>query len=83
MKGFGSPIEVYQKMWGDLTWTCHICGDERPDRFIGVHTRDVSTDFNLPPGTVQENVRYCIDRDNCVQRATHYRLIKSEDSRHD
>lgn len=49
-----------------LTWTCHVCGDERPDQLISVRTRDISDRFHLPPGTAQENVRYCNDRAACV-----------------
>lgn len=48
-----------------LTWTCHVCGDERPDDKISVHSRPVMR------GTIefQENVRYCNDRPACAESA--------------
>lgn len=58
-----------------LTWTCHVCGDERPDRAISVYKRDMSAKFNLPPGTVQQNVRYCNDRPECVEGAKTVQLV--------
>lgn len=48
-----------------ITWQCHVCGDERPDRFISLFTRDVSEAHQLPPGTAKFNIRYCNDRLTC------------------
>ncbi len=50
-----------------MFWTCHICGDERPDEIIMVRKIDSSAKYDLPAGTVEENVRYCADRLQCVQ----------------
>jgi hypothetical protein len=50
---------------GTLTWTCHVCDDERPDRFISVlqvHSPHLHHD-GTPLCTV--NVRYCNDRAAC------------------
>lgn len=58
-----------------MYWTCHICKRERPDASISVHKRDSSTDWGLPPGTMQENIRYCNDIPNCAERARDYRHI--------
>jgi hypothetical protein len=58
------------------TWTCHICGDERPDAMISVHTRDVSHELDLKPGSAQENVRYCNDRPECIEGAKTFRFFK-------
>ena len=43
------------------TWTCHVCGKERPDAKISVYSRTVQK------GTVgiTENVRYCNDNPEC------------------
>jgi hypothetical protein len=55
------------KHWGEaagaLTWSCHVCGEERPDAAIGVFKRE-----HLIEGRVEvtENVRHCIDRADCV-----------------
>lgn len=58
----------------NVTWRCHICGDERPDDKISVFQHDISEEHNLPAGTVQENVRYCNDRDSCRNAAPSHRL---------
>lgn len=54
---------------GEGTWTCHVCGDERPDAQISVRQHDRSAAFKLPPGTWLENVRYCNDRSACREGA--------------
>lgn len=45
-----------------LTWTCHVCGENRPDAEISVFksTRMVKT------VEVHQNVRYCNDRASCT-----------------
>lgn len=52
-----------------LTWTCHVCGDERPDRAIAVHSRSHGTGFcDCHKGyKFMENLRYCNDRAECVE----------------
>ena len=61
----------------NITWTCHVCGAERPDACISVHKRDVSTEVApyLPDGTITENVRFCNDRAPCVLAAKTYRHL--------
>ena len=62
---------------GEGTWTCHVCGEERPDRFISVQAQPdrglVLCQHNfaeLVPGVpVQQNVRYCNDRPACKAAA--------------
>jgi hypothetical protein len=39
-----------------------------------VHSRDISAEYHLPPGTMGENVRYCNDRPACVEAAQTFRL---------
>ncbi len=58
------------------TWKCHICGDERPDEYISVFTRDTSANNMLPPGTVTQNVRYCNDKEDCTEKAKTYDHFK-------
>lgn len=53
----------------DLTFTCHVCGRERPDAAISVSKHDVSGKYNLPTGTMFENIRYCNDDPTCTARA--------------
>ena len=68
-KRYGVPIM-------DITWTCHICKEERPDQFISVRQHDVSGRYELPAGVMMENIRYCNDRPACVlasETFTHFR----------
>lgn len=58
-----------------MTWTCHICGDERTDDKISVYTSDLSLEFHLPAGVMKQNVRYCNDRPLCVTGAKLKRLV--------
>ena len=57
-----------------LTWTCHVCGAERPDALIGVHSRDVVLGSGV---TARENVRYCLDRPACAEGAKHLRWLNA------
>ena len=52
-----------------MTWTCHICGKERPDDKISVRSKDTSAKFNLPVGSMKQNVRYCNDNLRCEERS--------------
>ena len=47
----------------DLTWTCHVCGEERPDAAISVYRRTEVAKGGL---TITQNVRYCNDRSDCA-----------------
>ena len=59
------------------SWTCHVCGENRPDRFVSVHKRDISEKYNLPAGTFMENIRYCNDDESCIEGAkTHSHFTK-------
>ena len=50
-----------------MTWICHICGRERPDSAIAVRSTDTSAEHGFPPGTMKQNVRYCVDLPACVE----------------
>lgn len=58
------------------TWTCHVCGKERPDAYISVRTIDMSSEYKLPVGTVKQNVRYCNDNFDCAQGSRTKSLLK-------
>lgn len=62
-----------------LTWTCHICGRERLDSAISVWRSDISAQFNLPPGTSRQNVRYCNDNPDCALKARSFSLCKGKE----
>lgn len=47
------------------SWTCHVCGESRPDDMIDVHSR-----IRIVNGIeIQENVRYCKDSTDCARGA--------------
>ena len=50
---------------GELTWTCHVCHDERPDARISV----LSTIRSIGGVPVTMNVRHCNDRPACIAGA--------------
>lgn len=54
-----------------LTWTCHVCGDVRPDAKISVftHEREVNG------VSFRENVRHCNDRPPCVEGAKSFHFL--------
>ena len=62
----------------ELTWSCHVCGRERPDAQIDVHKTDLSAEYGLPPGTMEQNVRYCTDDPDCRRKAPEVRFGRRE-----
>jgi hypothetical protein len=48
-----------------MTWLCHVCGGERPDRLIAV-ARAWS---NVGGVLLQTSARYCTDRPRCATGA--------------
>lgn len=50
------------------TFSCNICGDERPNASISVRVRElVVNGVPVPHGTYNE--RYCNDRPDCIAAA--------------
>ncbi len=58
----------------NLTWTCHICGDERPDAKISV----LSKPLGIPGVEAKQNIRYCNDRQKCIDGAEGFTFFKTE-----
>jgi len=56
----------------NLTWSCHVCKEVRPNAAISVFKKDTSAELNLPPGHVVQNVRYCNDNSDCTEKAKTY-----------
>jgi hypothetical protein len=52
-----------------MTWTCMVCGDERPDAAISVAHRPIPRLEDLFPDGGHINVRYCSDRPVCAAEA--------------
>jgi hypothetical protein len=57
----------------DSTWVCHVCGKERPDDKISVH----STKKMVGDVEITQNVRYCNDNPDCVEGAKTVNWINS------
>lgn len=56
-------------MSDNITWSCEVCGEVKPDAEIAVTTHDHSSYYyDLPKGTIQRNVRHCLDP-TCVAAA--------------
>jgi hypothetical protein len=65
----------------ELTWTCHVCKDERPDSVISVMSFDVVISKpGAPAFSVTQNVRYCNDRPECVAEAPNVRFLKENNT---
>lgn len=63
----------------NLTWTCHVCGDERPDSRISVLTKPL----NFPGVVAEQNIRYCNDRETCRAGAEDYTFVARRSREHD
>lgn len=61
-----------------ITWTCHICGRERPDDRISVYKTDVGVKRGLPPGIMTMNVRYCNDDEDCIAKVKDFSFFKDK-----
>lgn len=62
-----------------ITWKCHICGRIRPDNCISVYKRDVGYQYNLPPDTIHEHIRYCNDNEECIKRSKNFTFLRKID----
>lgn len=49
----------------EITWSCMVCGRERPDESISVYSE---THF-MGRVPLTYNVRYCNDREHCSENA--------------
>ena len=61
----------------NITWTCHVCGQTRPDFAISVYKRDIGPEHGLPEGIMFQNVRYCNDRPTCAAQAPRVSLTQT------
>ena len=60
----------------NLTWTCHVCSEIRPDAQISVYQTDISEQRSLSAGTFFQNVRHCNDRSACIEGAEEIQFFK-------
>lgn len=54
------------------TWTCHICKKERQDSRISVYSSTIVTPGGLE---MKQNVRYCNDNPDCIEKAKTHSFI--------
>jgi len=57
------------------TWKCHVCKEERPDRFISVRQHHTV----LKGVDITQNVRYCNDREACIAGAEDFRFLRENE----
>lgn len=65
-----------------LTWSCHVCNDERPDERISVRKKPVVIKGRTIEGVTQ-NIRYCNDRPACVEASLTFEHVMTDAERLD
>ena len=73
------PGMTFTEFIETCTWTCHICGEERPDKFISVDSRRI----NFGGLWMIHNVRYCNDNPECYARAKTHDLFAIGEKLHE
>ena len=59
----------------ELTWKCHICGEERPDAQISVFSKPIVIN-GMSCG--EQNIRYCNDKAKCFEGAQDKNFFSNE-----
>lgn len=59
----------------NVTWTCHICGAERPDHKISVLKKPLTINRQK---VGEQNIRYCNDNIKCVKGARTFTFHKDK-----
>ena len=60
-----------------VTWTCHICKEERPDEKIAVRKKPVIGLNGIPSRIFSENVRYCVDKPSCSDKSRSFSFLRN------
>lgn len=61
------------EMMENLTWTCHICKEERPDANISVFKKPLEINGQVMG---EQNIRYCNDKSECLEGCKDFSFIK-------
>ena len=56
-------------------WDCQICGEERPDDKISVISKPLVIEGRV---LVTQNIKYCNDRQYCIEKAKDYSYFKNK-----
>ena len=54
-------------------WACHICKRMRPDNKISVRVKNI---FMGKVNIGQQNIRYCNDSKDCIEKSKTFKHIK-------
>lgn len=68
---------MFRDYFETMTWTCHICKEERPDSKISVHTKPLRGTNGVLSRTISENVRYCNDKPSCAREAKTFSFLRN------
>jgi hypothetical protein len=60
-------------MFENVTWTCHICKEERPDSQISVMKKPLIVN-GMKMG--EQNIRYCNDKASCLAGTKDFSFVK-------
>ena len=60
-------------MFNNLTWKCHICGENRSDDKISVRTTPLIIS-GREMGS--QNIRYCNDNEKCIEESKTFKFFK-------
>lgn len=63
-------------MMDELSWSCEVCGQIRPDEYISVAKHDMGEQNGLTEGIATRNVNYCNDKIECTRVANNYDEFK-------
>lgn len=58
------------------TWTCHVCKEERPDKFISVRRKPLIGENGVASRVISENVRYCNDKPSCAEGSRTFSFVR-------
>lgn len=56
----------------EMSWTCHVCKQIRPDKAISVFHRTE----NIGGVDIETNIRYCNDNNDCSEKVKTFSLLK-------
>jgi hypothetical protein len=59
----------------NITWDCHICGKNRNDKCISVRKSPL---IFRGEEIGSQNIRYCNDDTNCIEKSKTFSFIKNE-----
>lgn len=68
---------MFRDGFTDMTWTCHICKEERPDSAISVRKTPLKGANGVESRIISMNVRYCNDNPKCIEESKDFSFIRN------